>query len=276
MKARKFFVNAVILLIFSAVVFFIGWIQFYVSPGTCAIMSSKTGGLYSSAIVPGKFTWRWERLLPTNVSLQMFDLSVYSSTQSVSGELPGAAFYSSRFSEKKVDFSYDVQISVSMCVSPEEIHRLVSENKITSGEDLPAFYDSKARLIASLVADYLVANSRLVTPSALTQQEILDVLGKSPSEFKGISVSSVELLAAKIPDVELYNIAKENYASYLELLNSKMAKKADSQAEFFVEQDRTLAQLEKLGVMLQRFPQFEEMFKTGDAADIINAVRALK
>ena len=86
MKVKKFFANFIVLLIFSAVVFFIGWIQFYVRPGTCAIMKSKTGGLYHSAVVPGVFTWRWERLLPTNVSLEIFDLSVYKATQSVSGE----------------------------------------------------------------------------------------------------------------------------------------------------------------------------------------------
>lgn len=276
MKVKKFFANFIVLLIFSAVVFFIGWIQFYVRPGTCAIMKSKTGGLYHSAVVPGVFTWRWERLLPTNVSLEIFDLSVYKATQSVSGELPSASFYSSRFSNKKVDFSYDVEISVSMSLSPEGIYKLVSENKITSNNDLKGFYDAKAKLVASLVAEYLVSSSLLVKPSALSQKEIQEVIEKKASEFDGIFISSVELLDSKIPDVELYNLAKANYASYLELLNSKMAQKAESQAEFFVEQDRTLAQLEKLGSMLQKFPQLEEMFKTGDAAQIINAVKSMR
>ncbi len=276
MNIKKFFANFIVLLIFSAVVFFIGWIQFYVRPGTCAIMKSKTGGLYNSAVVPGVFTWRWERLLPTNVSLEIFDLSVYKANQSVSGELPSAAFYSSRFSDKKVDFSYNVEISVSMSLSPEGIYKLVSENKITSNEDLKGFYDAKAKLAASLVSEYLVSSSSLVKPSALSQKEIQEVIEKKASEFDGISISSVELLDSKIPDVELYNLAKANYASYLDLLNSKMAQKAESQAEFFVEQDRTLAQLEKLGSMLQKFPQLEEMFKTGDAAQIINAVKSMR
>lgn len=276
MKVKKFFANFIVLLIFSAVVFFIGWIQFYVRPGTCAIMKSKTGGLYHSAVVPGVFTWRWERLLPTNVSLEIFDLAVYKTNQSVSGELPSAAFYSSRFSDKKVDFSYNVEISVSMSLSPEGIYKLVSENKITSNEDLKGFYDAKAKLAASFVAEYLVSSSSMVKPSALSQKEIQEVIEKKASEFDGILISSVELLDSKIPDVELYNLAKANYASYLDLLNSKMAKKAESQAEFFVEQDRTLAQLEKLGAMLQKFPQLEEMFKTGDAAQIINAVKSMR
>ena len=136
MKVKKFFANFIVLLIFSAVVFFIGWIQFYVRPGTCAIMKSKTGGLYHSAVVPGVFVWRWERLLPTNVSLEIFDLSVYKANQSVSGELPNAAFYSSRLSDKKVDFSYNVEISVSMSISADGIYNLVSKNKINKNEDL--------------------------------------------------------------------------------------------------------------------------------------------
>ena len=163
-----------------------------------------------------------------------------------------------------------------MSLSPEGIYKLVSENKITSNNDLKGFYDAKAKLAASLVAEYLVSSSLLVKPSALSQKEIQEVIEKKASEFDGIFISSVELLDSKIPDIELYNLAKANYASYLELLNSKMAQKAESQAEFFVEQDRTLAQLEKLGSMLQKFPQLEEMFKTGDAAQIINAVKSMR
>ncbi len=276
MKVKKFFANLIVLLIFSAAVFFIGWIQFCVRPGTCAIMKSKTGGLYNSAIVPGVFTWRWERLLPTNVSLEIFDLSVYKTTQSVSGKLPGADFYSSRISDKKVDFSYKVEISVSMSLSPDGIYKLVSENKITSNEDLQGFYDAKAKLAASLVAEYLVSESSLVKPSALSQTEIQNVIEKKSSEFEGIFISSVELLESRIPDIDLYNLSKANYASYLELLNSKMSQKAEAQAEYFVEQDRTLSQLEKLGAMLQKYPQLEEMFKTGDAAQIINAVKSMR
>ena len=88
MKIKKFFANIVILAIFAAVVFYIGWITFLVKPGFCAVMSSKTSGIYEKPVMSGAMTWRWERLLPTNVTLETFDLAPFKSTQVVSGELP--------------------------------------------------------------------------------------------------------------------------------------------------------------------------------------------
>lgn len=275
MKVKRFFSNVFVLLIFAAAVFFIGWIQFSVKPGSCAIMRSKTGGLYGKPVVSGIFTWRWERLLPTNVSLDVFDLSARSSVQTVSGELPGAALYASRLSEKNVDFSYSVKAAVTLCVSPEKIHSLCAENKIASNDELDAFCESKAKLFASYVAEFLFSRSEApqIQPSALPDSELKKIAAAHPEEFSGITVSSAEITEAKIPDLRLYRQCRENYAAYLELLRAKMEQKAEHQAQLFVEQDRTMAQLEKLGSMMQKYPQLEELFKTGDAAQIMNALR---
>ena len=50
-KLTKFFFNLIIILIFAVCVFFAGWIQFYVKPGNCAIMQSKTSGIYEKPII---------------------------------------------------------------------------------------------------------------------------------------------------------------------------------------------------------------------------------
>ena len=75
MKAKRVFSNIVVLLIAGAAVFFVGWMQLAVKPGTCGIMTSKTGGLYEVPIETGLFQWKWERLLPTNVTLKAFPWS---------------------------------------------------------------------------------------------------------------------------------------------------------------------------------------------------------
>lgn len=275
MKVKRFFSNILVLLIFSAAVFFIGWIQFSVKPGSCAIMTSKTGGLYEKPVVSGVFTWRWERLLPTNVSLAFFDLSARTYVQTVSGELPGAQLYSSRLPEKNADFSYSVQVSVSLCASPEKIHSLAAENKIASDSDLASFYEAKSKVAATRIAEFLISRPQpsYVSPAALTQQELAEIAASSPGEFSGITLSSVQILDAKIPDIRLYSQCRENYSAYLSLLRTKMEQKAEHQAEMIAEQDRVMAQLEKLGSMMQKYPQIEELLKTGDAAQIMNALR---
>lgn len=275
MKVKRFFSNILVLLIFSAAVFFIGWIQFSVKPGSCAIMTSKTGGLYEKPVVSGVFTWRWERLLPTNVSLAFFDLSARTYVQTVSGELPSAQLYSSRLPEKNADFSYSVQVSVSLCASPEKIHSLAAENKIASDSDLASFYEAKSKVAATRIAEFLISRPQpsYVSPAALTQQELAEIAAGSPGEFSGITLSSVQILDAKIPDIRLYSQCRENYSAYLSLLRAKMEQKAEHQAEMIAEQDRVMAQLEKLGSMMQKYPQIEELLKTGDAAQIMNALR---
>ena len=135
MKAKKFFGNLVVLAIFGAVIFYIGWITFRVKPGYCAVMTSKTCGIYEKPVVAGAFTWRWERLLPTNVTLETFDLSPYKTTQVVSGELPSAKLYKD-YAGSSADFSYNIKFNISMSISPEQIVVLYRNNVIRTNEDL--------------------------------------------------------------------------------------------------------------------------------------------
>ena len=105
----------IILLVFAGVCFYIGWITFLVKPGYCAVMSSKTSGIYEKPIMPGVFTWRWERLLPTNVSLETFDLAPFKSTQVVSGSLPSSKIYD-EFSGVKHNFDYNFKFNLSFMI----------------------------------------------------------------------------------------------------------------------------------------------------------------
>ncbi len=63
-----------LLLVCSATVFFIGWIQFSVPAGKYGVLVSKTGGVDPDPVLPARFRWQWERLIPTNTELFVFDL----------------------------------------------------------------------------------------------------------------------------------------------------------------------------------------------------------
>ena len=118
MTVKRFFANIIVLAVFAAAVFFIGWVQFFVKPRHCAVMQSKTGGIYSKPIVPGSFEWRWERLLPTNVTLTAFSTEPVNSVQTVSGTLPGGETYSSLL-EGNPSFSYSMTLQITASVAPK-------------------------------------------------------------------------------------------------------------------------------------------------------------
>lgn len=277
MKIKKFFANIVILAIFAAAVFYIGWITFLVKPGFCAVMSSKTSGIYEKPVMSGAMTWRWERLLPTNVTLETFDLAPFKSTQVVSGELPSSKFYKD-FSSEKANFSYNIKLNFTMSISAEEILELYKNNKIRTNDDLLEYYENRAKLAASFVSKSLFDNHNeyLIKPTALSEEEILKILMSNKNEFKGIAFSSVEVSDSVLPDIDVYYSARKAYEEYLSTLKSKMEDKASRQAENILEQDKLASQFEKIGEVMKKYPNLQDLFKNSDAASVLNAVNSIR
>lgn len=273
-KAKKILWNFIILLIFAIVVFFFGWIQFLVKPGTCAIMTSKTSGLYKEAIIPGKFLWRWEHLLPTNVHLENFSLKSFTSNQIVQGFLPSGDIYSSEF-DKNLDFSYRFNMDINLNVNPQKIYELYKSNKIQNDDDLQKFLEQNAKSLSFLIAEEILKSNE--NDSFYVQNEILDetfinrILNKN--NFDGIQINSIELKNSKIPDVKFYNKIKNFYDAYLENIQSKIDKRAEEQAQKILDEDRTLKRLEQFAELIKKYPELNDLAKNGDLTSLMNTLR---
>lgn len=273
-RARKFLSTFIILIIFAIIVFFFGWIQFLVKPGTCAIMTSKTSGLYKEAIVAGKFLWRWERLLPTNVQLETFSLKSFESNQVVQGFLPSGDIYSNEF-DKNLDFSYKFDMNISLNVNAQTIYELYKANKIQNDNDLQKFLEQSAKSLSFIIAQEILKsnenNSDYVQNQILSENFINQILSKN--NFSGIQINSVELKNSKIPDVKFYNTIKNFYDSYLENIKSKIDKKAEEQAQKILDEDRNLKRLEQFAELIKKYPELNDLAKNGDLSSLMNALR---
>lgn len=273
-KARKFLSSFIILIIFAIIVFFFGWIQFLVKPGTCAIMTSKTSGLYKEAIVSGKFLWRWERLLPTNVQLETFSLKSYESNQVVQGFLPSGDIYAKEF-DQNLDFSYKFDMNISLNANPQMIYELYKSNKIQNDDDLQKFLEQSAKSLSFIIAQEILKsnenNSDYVQNQILSENFINQILSKN--NFSDIQINSVELKNSKIPDVKFYNTIKNFYDSYLENIKSKIDKKAEEQAQKILDEDRNLKRLEQFAELIKKYPELNDLAKNGDLTSLMNALR---
>ncbi|MCH5294565.1 MAG: hypothetical protein J1F14_01490 [Treponema sp.] len=279
MKKGSFFASTIILLVLGAAVFFIGWVQFFVKPGYCGVMTSKTSGIYPKPIVSGEFTWRWERLLPTNTELRVFSLAPYKSRQSVSGALPSAELYAAMLSPKP-DFSYRADMSVTIQLTPGALVEAVRSNDFKEQVELDAWLENKVRLAAQNVTTYLMRSSSEqeipVDIKALSAESLKEISLAGGQEFNGVDIIFVELHSAKVPDYSLYESARSSYRRFQERVDSALADKAREQANFIAEEERTLKQLDKFGELLQRYPQLEELSKSGNITEVINALRSLR
>lgn len=273
MTVKRFFANIIVLAVFAAAVFFIGWVQFFVKPRHCAVMQSKTGGIYSKPIVPGSFEWRWERLLPTNVTLTAFSTEPVNSVLTVSGTLPGGETYSSLL-EGNPGFSYSMTLQITASVAPEDILELFSDNKISSQKDLDAYIQAAAKAAASSLAEKALKSSTYVSSYSVSPADVSSAMTKAG--FGGITVLSASVTEQNIPDMQSYENARSLYAQYSETLSAELAKKAQEQAAIIAEEDRSMQKLEKFAELLKKYPELQEISKSGDITKIMDALGALR
>ena len=102
---RKFNICLFILILFSGVVFYIGWTQFKVDSDKCGVLVSKTSGVCEEPVIPGEFSWHWELLLPTNAQIKQFSIEPQTINKTVKGELPSGSIYSQLYTSND-NFSY--------------------------------------------------------------------------------------------------------------------------------------------------------------------------
>lgn len=161
----KNFICFLIILIFGAFVFFVGWTQIKVKPGSIGIVQSKTGGVSKNLVIPGKFSWHKEFLIPTNAQIQKFEYKPYNGSKTITGK---------RYTG---DYTFTFQISLSY--EAELIADLLNDNKISNQDDFESYLDGVASYLAQRAADYILIKFNqdpYFSPQSLTISELVSAL----------------------------------------------------------------------------------------------------
>ena len=246
---KKFIVLFILLLIVGGCAFFFGWIQILIPAETYAVIFTKTGGFDSQIVEPGKFVWRWERLIPTNMTLYKFELLPYSTRVSVNNSLPSAEIYANVLPERP-DFSFTADIELEIRLRPESLPALVS------GVDLRP--EGVAQYYERIAADYAqtVAESAYRDPS-LSLYDLQESLAADfTSRYPELEVISIRLRRLKRPDPELYALAQ---ATYMELAKTQEEAQKTAAGELALEQARASAEIEKDRATLQVLSEYGEL-----------------
>lgn len=209
---KKLLICFFILVIFGAAIFFIGWTQLRIKPDCIGVLKSKTGGVLSETIYPGKFSWRWEFLLPTNAKLTTFELKTYEINKSVSGKLPSSEVYT-EILKTNVDFSYNFDFDFSVSVDAAKITQLFSDLVISDQQSLEKYVekqcDTAAKMLASEIIKKLEANP-LYNPDILTYEDLKSFIDFD-KKFQNVKFNGIVLKNCKYPDFALYNSARSAY-----------------------------------------------------------------
>ncbi|MBO5137387.1 MAG: hypothetical protein J6B81_02695 [Spirochaetaceae bacterium] len=267
---KKFIISLIIIIIFAAVVFYFGWVQFAVPTGSCGVLISKTSGVYPKPIVAGEFTWCWERLLPTNTELRIFSLDPVYVTDTLSATLPSGGVYSSFLTEAP-DFSYSVTMKTSAKIKPESIVLLVEQQDIKNQDELNEIVRQEIRQFNAAAVEMILQaaqqNTTTLSLQPLSTEELVKGTSNSAANFSNIDILSAQASNIKVPDMALYNFAKSIYMqsqsidTVAEGTNSTIKPSTATQLENLVE----------LGELLTKYPVLLDYLKDTSLEETLQA-----
>ena len=199
-----FIFKLIVLAIISGAIFSIGYVQFIVPLGKYGVMLSKSSGYYEKLISHDEFTWRWERLIPTNTIVLTFDLSPVTIEKNIDGVLENGERYAKVLANGAV-FSWKASIKVKVNIRQEALEAYVNERLssiITSSiEDSVAFYQEHSD-------EYTMESFKAKCKKQLEE---------SPFPLVKLEIISFQFTS---PDFKTYSVARE---AYIESANIKKA-----------------------------------------------------
>lgn len=271
MKHRGvFFLILFLIILLGGAGFYFGWIQIQLDENSYAVIFTKMHGYDEEVVRPGTFLWRWDRLVPTNMTVHTFTVTPQRKNVSLSGSLPSSDIYAS-YLEGSPDFSYNLSFRVSFSIRPESLPELLREHHVTP-DTLGSWYQD-------------VFSRCLMEGTAMLEEKVEAAASSSPAGYLSTSLGSglMERLSGLYPQLEFHSILPETIelpdfdlyrqgkSMYLSLMSEKEAAEAESirrSSEFFVTESVRLDMLEKYGKLLTEYPILLDYMKLGGVTDI--------
>lgn len=276
---KRFAILVLVLLILGGVVFYFGWIQIRIPADGYAVIFTRTDGWEPRVIEPGTFVWRWQRLIPTNLSLYVFTPERHRTEVQLNGTLPSGSVIKSIL-DQDAEFSYDLRMTVQTRILPEDLPAMARDEGVRPG-DLSDYYAELDAKISQLSTETLMtlieSQSDQITLGDAYSTIVEAVTDRIERDVDHIEVVSVTPQRIDLPDMELYRTARRLSANVLETRASALEEAARDIARTRAESDRGLSLLKEYGQILDEHPVLLDYFRVaqeieGDPLDIRSIV----
>jgi hypothetical protein len=252
---KKILFTLVFLLIIGGAVFFLGWTQSSVPPGSWGVLRSKTHGTDSTVIREGNIRWVWYKLIPRNVTIVVFNLTEVTIPIEITGALPSGDIYSA-MAGLRSDFSYNLSASVSFKLKGESLPALVEQENLLSQEDLEKYITKLKGEIENHARGLLwVYGERESVLREAQQTGTIRVLETELlSAFPDIEDFNCTVKTLRFPDFLLYEELRSLYRDYLAAQRSDLRGDITVLAAETVQNRRRFDELTNYGELLTKYP----------------------
>ena len=271
---KKGIISTIIILLFAGFVFYLGFVSFKIPVGKYGVMVSKTSGVYKELLQNGKFCWRWEKIIPRNAKIYVFDGESRKYTQSFTGELPSAKIYSA-FVKGEPDFSYSFDFEIYLSLDPQKLVDFVRQENITDETALNEYLEKTAEKISRDLSQHIIELNENTVIASYDVPQMLEKLNLT-QKYDFVEVQEVFLKKANVPDLNLYKLAKTSYQTFQTNVDDNLKILAKQQAEKIMQNETSMKQLSKIAEILRQYPELNTLLTNGNAADFFKALKDLK
>jgi hypothetical protein len=253
---KKALVTLIVLVVLGGVIFYFGWVQIRLPGEACAVIFTRTGGFDRKVTMPGSFSWRWERLIPRNLTVYSYSLAPYRARVEVRQPLPSAELYSAVLPDRP-DFSIRAVVDLQFALRPESLPGLLRDERLYP-EALPEYYRGAADALGAALAELAAGPAPDASLAALSREALTGELAR---RFPHLAILDLQLHELQRPDAGLYELARSSYHSLVssrdlarEAAESALAGERARAALVRERESASLASLAAYGELLNKYP----------------------
>jgi hypothetical protein len=263
---KKILFVLILLIILGGTVFFLGWAQLTVPPGSYGVMRSKTHGLESQVISDGEFRWSWYKLIPTNAEISVFTLGPVKHSIRSSGSLPSGQVYAS-LAGLDADFSWEISGELSFSIRPEALPELTTRENVRTNEELRKAEENLALKIENLALQrlkiYAGGEDEKKMESLILTGSIPELNSEIQALFNEIENLNCAIRVVRYPDYALYQSVKALYQEYMTQQNTILKQDILRDAQKRIETRIRLSELDSYGELLTKYPVLIQYLSIG-------------
>ncbi len=249
----QFLIIFLLIIIISGGTFYFGWVQFSLDAGEYGVIYTKTSGWDHEIVRNGEFSWRWEALLPTNLTLHILKSTMQTIEIKKTGSLPSGKLFS-KLAGEGAEFDWKIHARVNYRIIPETIPTLVSEGLVVDSlEDLYPEYES--RIERELIQ---FVNAKIISLDIdAVEKQLKTYLNTIDDKMGVINVSIVNWY---FPDKDLYDETKRLMLKHIKERQAVLAEIEDARLRRDDNLDETLSRMSRYGEVLTAHPILLDYF----------------
>lgn len=252
---KKTVISLIIIVILGAVVFGFGYVPIRLEPGERVLLFSRTGGWDEEALYPGEFSWRWELLIPKNVTFYRFPAETRRLAIASDATLPSADLYR-EYLEGKPSLNEKIRLRLRYRISDTGIAQLAPMG--LDAEGISAWYDDFDDGLRATALDAAADAIRSYTDQGASRS-IADIATAMITEritdrFPEIDLEAVIVEELALPDIALYEMGRETYRAVQERRRAVILSVTTESAGSRTLQNERLDTLARYGEILDQHP----------------------